>query len=194
MLLVLPLTEEVLIMVRKSIAFCVVLGLVAAGATSARTDDKKTTKMPVKLKVTKLENVMKDIKAQKGKVVVLDVWATFCIPCMKEFPHLVELSEKFPRSKVTCMSVSVDFTPKEDAPKALMFLKKVKAHFPNYLLTDDLSVWQKHWDLNGPPGVFVYDQNGKLFKAFKINPKAKRQFNYTDVERVVRKLLKAKKK
>src|SRR5436190_23203909 len=37
----------------------------------------------------------KAIAAQKGKVVVVDVWSTTCIPCIKEFPELVEIHEKY---------------------------------------------------------------------------------------------------
>src|SRR5438874_7926801 len=49
----------------------------------------------VKLEVVKWPGLEKVIASYKGKVVVIDIWADFCIPCKKEFPHFVELHRKY---------------------------------------------------------------------------------------------------
>src|SRR5579871_6210498 len=75
------------------------------------------------------------VKARRGKVVVVDVWADFCAPCKREFPNLVRLHERYAADGLVCVSVSVDGAAKHDA--ALAFLKRQKATFANYRLTDE---------------------------------------------------------
>lgn len=55
----------------------------------------------------------------RGKIVVLNFWATYCMPCVKEMPSLVELQKKFPVTDVTVIAVSLD----EDADDYHQFLK-----------------------------------------------------------------------
>ena len=139
----------------------------------------------VKLEVVKANDFAKRLEAFRGKVVVLDVWAEFCAPCKKEFPHLVELHEKYAKKGVACVSVSVDFL--EDKDKTLEFLKKHKAAFTNYLFDEKQKVWQEHFHITGPPAVFVYGPDGKLAKHF--DPDEGEGYTYADVEKLVQKLL-----
>jgi len=139
----------------------------------------------VKLEVVKAKDFAKRLEAFRGKVIVVDVWAEFCAPCKKEFPHLVVLHEKYAKKGVACVSVSVDFL--EDKDKALEFLKKHKAAFTNYLFDEKQKVWQDHFHMRGPPTVFVYDTDGKLAKQF--DPDEGDGFTYADVEKLVQKLL-----
>ena len=59
------------------------------------------------LVVASWDEVQQMVAAHEGKVVVLDLWSTWCIPCKKEFPHLVEIHEGFP-ADVACISVSLN--------------------------------------------------------------------------------------
>ncbi len=45
----------------------------------------------------------------RGKVVVLDVWSTYCDPCVREFPNLVALQKRF-GDKVRCISFDTDYS------------------------------------------------------------------------------------
>jgi thiol-disulfide isomerase/thioredoxin len=141
----------------------------------------------VKLQDVTHEQFLKALAALKGKVVVVDFWGDFCIPCKEEFPHLVELHKKYARKGVVCVSVSVD--TEKGKPGALKFLKAKGATFPNYWLKEPLTeVWQKHWDLNGPPAVFVFDAGGKQAGRFDHNDPDK-GYSYADVEKLVQKVL-----
>ena len=126
------------------------------------------------------------VKAQRGKVVVVDVWADFCLPCKREFPNLVRLHEQYAADGLVCLSASVDDASKQDA--ALAFLVRQKATFGNYRLTDKQEVWQKAWKIGGPPAVFVFDRAGKRAARFDSEDE-KKPFTYEEVEAVVRKLL-----
>jgi thiol-disulfide isomerase/thioredoxin len=97
---------------------------------------------PVAAKIT-VEEVRGDVLAaaiakHKDKVVVVDLWATWCTSCVKKFPHFVDLHKKYADKGLVCVSVSMDrLTPttyKKDAIVA--FLNKKQAAFPNYIVLE----------------------------------------------------------
>lgn len=147
----------------------------------------KPNDAPVEIQLVKYKQLAEAVKAHKGKVVVVDVWATFCIPCMKEFPHLVELHQEHAKDGVVCMSVSVDDPEKKEL--ALKFLTKTGATFQNFLLDEEAEVWQKNWKVNGVPIVFVFGKDGAQAAKFDADDPDK-QFSYKDVKAKVAELLK----
>ena len=52
----------------------------------------------VRLQDVDLDGLLKAVEAHKGKVVVIDVWANFCVPCKEKFPHMVELANHYRRA------------------------------------------------------------------------------------------------
>src|SRR4051812_29098527 len=69
------------------------------------------------------------IAKNKGKVVFIDYWATFCGPCKKAFPHTVELHKEHQAEGLVVISVNFDLL--DDKDKALDFLRKQGATFDN---------------------------------------------------------------
>src|SRR6267378_8449515 len=112
----------------------------------------------IKLDVVTQDQLLNRLQKQRGKVVILDLWASWCAPCRMTFPHLVEMHNKYADRGVVCMSVSVD--EPEDKGKALQFLQSQNATFANYLL-DDGPAGMHYFGVNGIPAVFVYDRDGK---------------------------------
>lgn len=71
------------------------------------------------------------ISAFKGeKAVLVNVWATWCAPCVKEFPHIVELRNKH-ADALEVIFISTDFP--EQRSNAQAFLKKQKVNWPTYV-------------------------------------------------------------
>jgi thiol-disulfide isomerase/thioredoxin len=107
---------------------------------------------------------MKDLR---GKVVVLDFWATWCGPCVAEIPLLKELYSRYQDRGVEFIGVSLD-RPEEDG--GLQELKDyVRGHgipWPQYYLgqkfTDDFTT---SWGIDAIPVSFVIDAEGKLFST-----------------------------
>lgn len=161
-------------------------GLLVGVAFSLATTEKKTAASQVELKVVKYPQLLEAINANKGKVVVLDVWGVFCLPCKKEFPHLVQLHERYAKDGLVCMSVSVDDV--EQKADALKFLKSQNATFPNFLLDEDAEVWQSKFDMKGPPAVFIFNRAGERVGNF-TNDDPDKQFTYNDVEKLAKRLL-----
>jgi thiol-disulfide isomerase/thioredoxin len=140
----------------------------------------------VELKAVKYADLARAVRDQRGKVVVIDVWANFCVPCKQEFPHLVELHHKYGSRGLVCMSLTVD--PAEGRDDALKFLVKQKATFANYWLDEKPEVWQERWHITGPPAVFVFDRQGRRAARFDTEDDNK-PFTYADVEKLVQQLL-----
>ncbi|VTS01280.1 TlpA disulfide reductase family protein [Tuwongella immobilis] len=141
---------------------------------------------PVTLKVGKFADVLKYVEANRGKVVVIDFWADYCVPCKKEFPNLVRLHRQRAADGLVCVSVSVD--DPEDKDKALAFLTKQGAGFFNILLDEKYEVWQDHYTVAAVPMVVVYGKDGKLARTFSYDD-PKNQFEYADVEKFIGTLL-----
>ncbi len=136
--------------------------------------DKSTihAKDGVKLRVAAWKDVERVVQANRGKVVVLDLWSTYCEPCMREFPNLVELHQAYTSSKVVCISVSLDFDGVGNDPdqaaidNVLDFLAKKKAKFTNFILNEDPEKLYEELDLAAIPAVYVFDRQGKQIKRF----------------------------
>lgn len=117
---------------------------------------------------------------------MVDLWADWCIPCKQAFPHLVELHKHYAKDGLVCVSVSLDKV--KDKDKALAFLQKMDARFPNYLLDEEFAFWQEKFDINGPPALFVFNRDNRLARKFDNNDPDKR-YTHEDVEKLVQELL-----
>ena len=159
---------------RRAALLLVIVGLLLApaGCEDAASGE-------VKLEVVSHSALLKKLQKWRGKVVVLDLWASWCQPCKQSFPHLVEMHHKYADRGVICVSVSLDKV--EDKDYALKFLQAQNATFPNYLLEDGDDAMQNYFGVNGIPAVFVYDRDGQMLGPYR---------DYAIVEKVVKNLLK----
>ena len=171
--------RRALIVLVSSLVYCLMAGLRAAPPETGN----------VELKVVKYDELEAVVRAQKGHVVVIDVWADFCVPCKKMLPHLLEMQRKYAADGLVVMTVSVDDPGQREA--ALKFLQKIKATGPNYLMGEKVEFWQKKWKINGPPASFVFDRDGKRAMRFDSDDPDK-PYDHEDVEKVVKDLLRAK--
>jgi thiol-disulfide isomerase/thioredoxin len=122
----------------------------------------------------------KAIKDQKGKVVVIDCWATWCAPCVKSFPHLVEMHKKYAEKGLVCMSLSMDKYGDEDAykkEKVLKFLQEKKATFPNFIVAepkkDEEALLKLLGDYSAIPYMVIFDRTGRRVWTSDEGPKIK---------------------
>lgn len=139
----------------------------------------------VELKDVTYAELDKAIAAHAGKVVLVDVWATFCSPCKKQFPHFVHLHETFAKDGLVCISVSTD--DEADKAAALEFLVEKKAVFANYRLSetnDDIAKELKEkYPTDEQPIKFLFNRKGEKVKDFRSKAKPE------EIEELVRTML-----
>ncbi|MGA7795971.1 MAG: TlpA disulfide reductase family protein [Candidatus Acidiferrales bacterium] len=108
------------------------------------------------------------LKEQRGKVVVLNFWATWCPPCRKEMPDLETLYQQFKDQGLVILAIS-----DEEAGKVQPFIAQQKVTYP--VLLDPGRKVNELFQIEGIPKTFVYDRNGKLV-AQSIDMRTRRQF------------------
>jgi len=108
------------------------------------------------------------LKEQRGKVVVVNFWATWCPPCRKEMPDLETLYKQFKDQGLVILAIS-----DEDAGKVAPFIAEQKVTYP--ILLDPERKVNELFQIEGIPKTFVYDRSGKLV-AQSIDMRTRRQF------------------
>ena len=95
----------------------------------------------------------------KGKVVLVNIWATWCPPCVEEMPSMEKLYRKFKGQNFEILAVSID----EPGLKAVApFMKKSQLTFP--ALIDTKGTIKSVYGITGVPESFIIDQQGILIK------------------------------
>jgi peroxiredoxin len=96
------------------------------------------------------------LKEQRGRVVMVNFWATWCGPCRQEMPQLNRLYEKYKASGFVLLGVNVD----DDVSKAAEVASKLGVTFPVLLDTD--KTVSKLYDLSTMPSTVIIDREGKV--------------------------------
>jgi thiol-disulfide isomerase/thioredoxin len=143
----------------------------------------------VALQLADAADLRRVLDNHRGSVVLVDFWATWCGPCVEQFPHTVQLAEKLRDRGLAVVSVSMDSPSTE--PHVRAFLEKHQARFDNLLSSYDSPVTAtKEFRLPGPvPCYRVYDRQGRLHREFAVDPRAAKQFTPADVDAAVEELL-----
>ena len=115
-----------------------------------------------------LQGVKHTLKDLRGKVVLVNFWATWCPPCRKELPDLETLSTRFKDRGLVILAIS-----DEDAAKVKPFIAARNLQFP--VLLDPGRKVNELFQIEGIPKSFVYDRGGKLV-AQSIDMRTMRQF------------------
>ncbi|CCO23182.1 TlpA family protein disulfide reductase [Maridesulfovibrio hydrothermalis] len=95
------------------------------------------------------------ISNNKGKVVLVNFWATWCPPCRAEIPELVELRKKFSDDELVMIGVSVDAEP---GAVTKFLADGNEFNYPVYFADQDVSSFFR---IQSIPRTMLYDGNGK---------------------------------
>jgi thiol-disulfide isomerase/thioredoxin len=96
----------------------------------------------------------------RGKVVLIDFWATWCQPCKKEMPGYQKLVDRYGQDGFVVIGFKFDTMPDTEDP--VLFAKKIGVHYPLAVATDELK--QKFGGIEGLPTTMLYDRQGILRK------------------------------
>ena len=151
-----------------------------------------STKDEVKLETVSYEEMVKRIASKKAKLTVVDAWATWCGPCMANFHHIVDLSDKYAGKGIAFASISLDDSSKpKKVADATEFLKSKKANFSNYLLKEPQDEAFEKLDISTISAVFLFGPDGKEVRRF-TQEDPNHQFTYAEVETAVQEFLAGK--
>ena len=127
------------------------------------------------------------VSRQKARVVLVNFWATWCVPCREEFPDLVKLQKNLGPRGLQIIGISTDFA--NQAASVERFLAERQPGFPNYRKKpggddqDFINAVDDRWGGELPFSV-LYDQHGKKVKTLSG------KHSYADYERAIQALLK----
>ena len=122
---------------------------------------------PLDLKFTAVDGSEVDLATLRGKVVLVDFWATWCPPCVEEVPELVATYEKFKDQGFAIVGISLD----EDKAALEKFTTENKMTWPQFF---DGKGWEnefaKRFKIQSVPTMWLLDREGKLIDA---NPRGR---------------------
>ena len=92
----------------------------------------------------------------KGKVVLLDFWATWCAPCRESIPHMIQLSKNYRENGLQLIGMDVD---KGDVETVRKFVKSMDIPYPIVVAPDDVA---RNYRVNGIPTTILIDKGGNI--------------------------------
>jgi peroxiredoxin len=137
-------------------------------AAMKRLEDEDQQRNEANFTLTDLNGKTWMLKDLKGKVVMLNFWATWCPPCRKEMPDLENLYKQFEPQGLVILGISDD-----DPDKVREFVQKQGTTYP--VLLDAGSKVNELLHIQGIPKTFVYDRDGKIV-AQSIDMRTRNQF------------------
>jgi thiol-disulfide isomerase/thioredoxin len=147
--------------VKKADAF-VVDALSVVAPSLAEREARAALGRQVELKLKDLFGADVSLDQYRNRIVILNFWATFCVPCRKEMPDLAAIQNEYAALGVQVIGASTDEAA--NRPKILQFVRETKVNFP--IWTGATGADMARFGLGEAlPGTVVIDRTGKIVKV-----------------------------
>lgn len=120
----------------------------------------------IDVKVVSYDGLKDLVLKNRGKVVVVDFWSTSCIPCIRNFPHMVQMQHEHVKDGLVSISVSFDKidefakTEKELKERVLNRLKELKSDLINVILDKGWDLAEEKLRIKAIPCIYVFSRQG----------------------------------
>lgn len=168
----------------KKVWFGLVIGLIVIASlgygflsgteTKAVKSETKTPKQQQKypdapdFELKDLEGNLVKLSDHRGKVVIIDFWATWCGPCRRGIPEFIDLQSEYGTDKLVILGVSVD---QGDLSVVPAFAKNYGINYPVLYANEDIQ--KKYGPIRSIPTAFIVDPKGKVRDlAIGLRPKS----------------------
>lgn len=128
----------------------------------AEKEAKAVVGQTVELKLKDLFGTDQSLGQYKGRIIILNFWATYCAPCRKEMPDLAAIQNEYAALGVQVIGASTDEAG--DRPKVLQFIKDTRVNFPIWMGATAADMMRFGLG-EALPGTVVLDKDGKIVKA-----------------------------
>lgn len=118
-----------------------------------------------------------ELTSYRGKVVLLNFWATWCGPCLTEMPTFTEWQNKYSSEKFQVIGISMD----DAAPDVIAMANKLKLNYPVLMGDEHLGI--AYGGVLGLPVTFLIDRHGKIRERYQGAS------DLTDIKREIESLL-----
>lgn len=144
----------------KKVACKSALALVAILATILLCANSTTT--PMKLKFIAMDGKEVDLEQMRGKVVLIDCWATWCEPCLREMPHIKVLYDRYHNQGFEAIGISMDEPEAKDRVKRIIrnFNILWPQRFEGKGFNEDS--FKKQYGIKSLPTLFLLDKAGNI--------------------------------
>lgn len=132
--------------------------MTVSGLNAAELKEVDASLKTPSLKLDSLKGEALDLKDYKGKVVLVQFWATYCTPCRIEMPSMNNLIKKLEESKIPFEILAVNMGESKD--EVQKFVDEVKPEFT--ILMDSKGENVQAWNVFAAPSNFVVDPKGKI--------------------------------
>lgn len=135
-------------------------GTAAAGGGDAAALSCPADARPANYNFTMKDHQGREVafSSYKGKVVLIDFWATWCAPCKVEIPHFVEFQDRYGKDGFQVLGITVDDT----AEKVTPYIGELKMNYPVLLGLDRDDVQEAYGPIVGIPVSVLISRDGKI--------------------------------
>ena len=165
---------------RIVLGIALIIALMGLSACSSKSGDAKADNLQQRaasgknlpaaynFTLTTLEGKTVTLADYKGKVLILDMWDTWCPPCRAEIPHFIELYKQYKSSGLEILGVAFG---REGEAAVRKFSADFGINYAGAVANQDLM--NGYGPVNSIPTTFVIDQNGKIYQKYiGLRPKA----------------------
>jgi thiol-disulfide isomerase/thioredoxin len=126
-------------------------------ASRARTLQQGQTLLAPDFTLPQLDGQPLRLSSYRGNVVLLDFWATWCVPCREEIPHFIELQDKYRAGGFEIIGISMD-----DGPEPVRsFFQNFHMNYP--VVMGNAKTGELYGGVLGLPIAFLLDRNGRVY-------------------------------